>query len=168
MRRTSGSTDTSDDADLFGRLRVFVDQWKSFNGTEQAGAQQFLQGLLDVYDVSFKPGTIFEQHSVRLPARGTNASQGTLFGQDHIASYTAERMDMYLPKVCVWEMKAPAEKDLSKHHGQLLGYWARVRTWDELNEAVNACYGFPSGTWRSERETLELLLGLNHHVADLQ
>lgn len=40
--------------------------------------------------------------------------------------------------------------------------------WDELNEAVNACYGFPAGTWRSERETLERLLGLNHHVADLQ
>jgi hypothetical protein len=37
-------------------------------------------------------------------------------------------MDMYLPKICLWEMKAPSEKDLQKHHDQILGYWARVRT----------------------------------------
>jgi hypothetical protein len=40
--------------------------------------------------------------------------------------------------------------------------------WEELNEAVNACYGFPSGTWQSERDTLERLFALNHRVADLQ
>ena len=59
---------------------------------------------------------------------------------------------------------------LTKIHNQLENgeLPALGAAWDELNEAVNACYGFPSGTWRSERETLELLLGLNHHVADLQ
>ena len=35
---------------------------------------------------------------------------------------------MFLPKVCVWEMKGPGEKDLQKHHDQLLAYWACIRT----------------------------------------
>lgn len=56
------------------------------------------------------------------------AAQAHLFGEPQVATYTAERMDMYLPKLCVWEMKGPRETDLQKHHGQLLGYWARTRT----------------------------------------
>jgi hypothetical protein len=113
---------------LTARLEVFVDQWKSFQGTEQSGAQQFLQALLDIYGASFLPGTIFEQHPVRIPARAGAAAQRSLFPFDEAPQYTTERMDMYLPKVCVWEMKAPAEKNLDKHHAQVLGYWARVRT----------------------------------------
>ena len=113
---------------LLDRLRVFVDQWQSFNGTELAGAPEFLQGLLNAYEATFKPGTLFEQHPihVRKPAK---AVQVGLFGTDEPPpQQTAERMDMYLPKVCVWEMKAPSEKDLGKWHEQILGYWARVRT----------------------------------------
>jgi len=37
-------------------------------------------------------------------------------------------MDMYLPKICIWEMKGPGETDLQKHHQQILDYWARMRT----------------------------------------
>ena len=59
---------------------------------------------------------------------GSKGAQGALFGEHHVTSYTTERMDMYLPRVCVWEMKGPGEKDLSRHHDQLLGYWARMRT----------------------------------------
>ena len=117
------------EVNLPGKLEVFVDTWKSFDSTEQAGAQQFLQSLLDIYGASFKPGTIFEQHPVRLPARRTTSTQRSLFPfEDEKPQFTTERMDMYLPKVCVWEMKAPAEKKLEKHHDQLLGYWSRVRT----------------------------------------
>jgi len=116
------------DDDLFGRLRIFADQWRKYSGTEQAGAQQFLQGLLAVYEVDFKPGTIFEQHPIQI-RRPVRAAQADLFGVEAPPTKaSAERMDMYLPKICVWEMKAPSEKDLGRHHDQILGYWARVRT----------------------------------------
>ncbi len=117
--------------ELPGRLQGFVNQWRNFQGTEQAGAQQYLQGLLDIYDVSFQPGTVFEQHPVKVPAPEKprkKSSQQALFPGEVDVQYTTERMDMYLPKICVWEMKAPAEKDLQKHHEQLLRYWARMRT----------------------------------------
>jgi hypothetical protein len=39
------------------------------------------------------------------------------------------------------------------------------RARDALDDAVTACYGFPQGAWRDERETLRLLLELNHEVA---
>ncbi|MEK6606707.1 MAG: DNA methyltransferase [Myxococcota bacterium] len=112
--------------DLFAKLEIFVDTWRHYEGTERAAAQPFLQKLLDIYGASFRPGTIFEQHPVRVPGRGKRG-QGGLFAEDHTPQYTTESMDMYLPKVCVWEMKASSEK-LEKHHPQLLGYWARVRT----------------------------------------
>jgi hypothetical protein len=213
---------------LYQRLEIFVDIWRPFEGSERSGAQDFLRRLLDIYDVSYRPGTLFEQHPLRMPARGTRAAQTSLFPGEQKPVYTTESMDMYLPKVCVWEMKSPAEKDLGKHHGQILGYWARVRTrymvlcnfhefWiydtndqhgqlepklrfrldelparadallflrgsihndleqgrpaelrtacDALNDAVTACYGFPEGTWRDDRESLRLLLELNQQLA---
>jgi hypothetical protein len=112
---------------LVERLQVFVEHWKGYSGTEQAGAQSFLQKLLDIYDVSFKAGTVFEQHPVRIPVRGRK-SQRTLFGDEEPeVLYETKRMDMYLPKVCVWEMKSPSEPFLEAHHAQLLDYWARMR-----------------------------------------
>jgi N-6 DNA Methylase len=113
---------------LTSRLEIFVEYWMSWNGMEQSGAQDFLRQLLDIYDVKFTPGTIFEQHPIRLPARGAKGGQQSLLLEDRAPQFTTERMDMYLPKVCVWEMKAPSEKELGKHHAQLLGYWARMRT----------------------------------------
>jgi hypothetical protein len=128
MSKAPGGKPPDFDGDLPGKLEVFVDSWKGFQGTEQSGAQDFLRQLLDVYEVSFKPGTIFEQHPVRVPARTKASSQASLFATDDKPQFTTERMDMYLPKVCVWEMKAPSEKHLEKHHDQILGYWARMRT----------------------------------------
>src|SRR4051812_2252910 len=118
MSKASVGDPTRFDNDLPGKLEVFADSWKGFQGTEQSGAQQFLQSLLEIYDVSFKPGTIFEQHPVRVPARTKTPKQSSLFGVEEQPKFTTERMDMYLPKVCVWEMKAPAEKHLEKHHAQ--------------------------------------------------
>ncbi len=127
MTRGGGRGDEREDWRdvLDDRLQIFADYWRSFSGTEQAGAQSFLQQLLDIFAVSYRPGTIFEQHPVKIPAR--NTGQGNLFSNESAAAFTTERMDMYLPRVCVWEMKAPSERDLQKHHGQLLGYWARMR-----------------------------------------
>lgn len=112
---------------LAERLQGFADYWRSFRGTEQAGAQQFLQAILDIYGAEHRPGTIFEQHPVKIPAK-TAASQRDLFGDGATAAaFTTLRMDMYLPKICVWEMKGPSEQDLERHHEQILGYWARMR-----------------------------------------
>jgi len=114
--------------DLYAKLQIFVDTWRHYEGTERAGAQPFLQKLLDIYGVDAPPGTLFEQHPVRLPARGTKAAQNHLFEADEGPRYTTESMDLYIAKVCVWEMKASSEKDLQKHHAQLLRYWALTRT----------------------------------------
>ena len=106
---------------------------RTTKGTEQAGAQQFLGALLQCYDVEYTPGTIFERHPVRVPERATKRAQASLFDggaedkEDAGPRYTTKRMDMYLPKICVWEMKSPFETDLQRHHAQLLGYWARMR-----------------------------------------
>ena len=111
---------------LAGRLQIFANHWLSFKGTEMAGAQEYLRTLLDIYDVSSPPGSIFEQHPVQVRAPDRRSKQESLFGEPEI-EYTVERMDMYLPKICVWEMKGPSETNLEKHHPQLLGYWARMR-----------------------------------------
>ncbi len=112
---------------LLDRLQVFARKWKDFEGSEQSSAQPFLWELLEIYGVEHTPGGIFEQHPVRVPAKGKKAQQ-TLFGDaEPEVAYTTERMDMYLPRICVWEMKAPREKDLQVHHDQILGYWARMR-----------------------------------------
>jgi hypothetical protein len=113
---------------LDDRLFAFVKEWKDYTGNEQQGAQPFLQKLLEIYEVSFKPGTVFEQHPVRIPVRGKVQSQQSLFGEDGPKiAYETKRMDMYLPKVCVWEMKSPGKELTEEHHAQILGYWARMR-----------------------------------------
>lgn len=116
------------ESEIVARLTIFVQNWRNFQGTELSGAQEFLRKLLDVYEVSAKPGTIFEQHPIQVPEIIKSKTQGNLFAATQPVQYTAARMDLYLPKVCVWEMKAPDEKDLQKHHDQVLGYWARMRT----------------------------------------
>src|SRR5262249_46232034 len=65
--------------DLFGKLVSFADVWQSFEGTERSGAQEYLQSLLDIYGASFRPGTIFEQHPMLVPERGTRGAQSSLF-----------------------------------------------------------------------------------------
>jgi hypothetical protein len=40
------------------------------------------------------------------------------------------------------------------------------KAYEEMNDAVTACYGFPVGTWRDERETLRLLLELNRRLTE--
>jgi hypothetical protein len=57
---------------------------------------------------------------------------------------------------------------LTKIHNELeAGQIPELRAaYDEMNDAVNACYGFPKGTWRDDRETLRRLLDLNLRLAD--
>ena len=112
---------------LTERLQSFVAHWKGYGGTEQAGAQSFLQKLLDIYEVTAEAGTVFEQHPVRMPVKAKKAQRSLFADEEPQVAYETTRMDMYLPRVCVWEMKGPGETDLQVHHDQLLGYWARMR-----------------------------------------
>ncbi|NUN98391.1 MAG: class I SAM-dependent DNA methyltransferase, partial [Candidatus Omnitrophica bacterium] len=108
------------------QLMSFARKWRRFGGREQMEAQTFLGELLDIYDAHYPPGTLFEQHTVRVKHAPKKKNQNLLFAVDEV-EYTAERMDMYIPKVCVWEMKGPEETDLGRHHEQVLRYWARMR-----------------------------------------
>lgn len=119
-----------DDAEtqLVARLQAFANDWRNYQSTERAGAQPFLAKLLEIYEVEAKPGTIFEQHPIRIPSTKKRSRQGALFAEGDVeVEYEQTSMDMYLPRICVWEMKAPDEK-LEDHHDQVLGYWARMRT----------------------------------------
>lgn len=107
-------------------LHALVERWKDFEGTERSGGQSFLNDLLNAYEVEAHPGKLFEQHPMRI--RRVQTNQGSLFAHEEVVEATAKSMDMFIPKVVIWEMKSPAEKDLEKHHDQLLAYWARART----------------------------------------
>ena len=124
------SRPAADDAEaqFVTRLQAFANDWRSYQSTERAGAQPFLAKLLEIYEVEAKPGTIFEQHPIRIPATKKRSRQAALFAEGETeVEYEQTSMDMYLPRICVWEMKAPDEK-LEDHHDQVLGYWARMRT----------------------------------------
>lgn len=90
-----GGTKSWDDG-LLGRLQAFVNVWRNFEGSELAGAQEFLKSLVEIYDVSYRPGTIFEQHPIKVPAHRPKAAQVTLFGEQEKVKYTTARMDLYL------------------------------------------------------------------------
>ena len=111
------------------KLQRFAERWKGFSGTELSAAQNFLRELKECYGIwEHAPGTVFEQH----PMKPVAEANGVLFEDaprrrtGARLAVTADRMDMYIPKVVVWEMKGPGEKDLCKHHAQLLGYWSRT------------------------------------------
>ena len=108
------------------KLQGFVAKWKGYGGNERQGAQPFLYNLLDIYEVEYIPGAVFEQHPVRMRAPSKHEGQDLFFPVEEQMEFAAQSMDMYIPKICVWEMKGPGE-ELSKHHNQILGYWAKMR-----------------------------------------
>ncbi len=130
-KRDSSQPANAPDRRFYEAVQSFVTRWHKYMGTELAGGQSFLNDLLAAYGANFKAGTIFEQHPVRLPVRnaktGQQPGQQRLFGEDAEVAYTTDRIDMYLPRICIWEMKSPHEKDLQKHHPQILEYWSRMR-----------------------------------------
>lgn len=90
------------DEDIRGRLAEFAARWGGYGGTERAEAQTFLNELLSCYGADrLGVGASFEE---------STASGGF--------------MDMIWPKVCIIEMKRPAETGrLASHRNQALDYW---------------------------------------------
>jgi hypothetical protein len=115
----------TDGPSLVERLTKFVERWHDYQSTEMAGAQSYCQSLLECYGkLDYEPGTLFEQHPIKVLENGRE--QKDLFDNGP-AKMKVERMDMYIPRVCVWEMKGPQE-NLDKHYDQLLRYWSYTRT----------------------------------------
>ncbi len=146
---------------LIERLQAFVAYWRSYNASERSGAQSFLYRLLDVYEVTSHPGTIFEQHPV-LSKMKSGEDQGSLFAGNGAIAFSQERMDMYLPKICVWEMKGPEEKDLQKHHAQILRYWSVTRT-----RYMVLCNFHEFWIYDTDRENGQLIPALKFTLAEL-
>lgn len=115
----------TDGPSLVEKLTKFVERWHDYQSTEMAGAQSYCHGLLECYDaLDYAPGTLFEQHPIKVLENGSE--QKDLFDNGP-SKMKIERMDMYIPRVCVWEMKGPQE-DLDKHYAQVLRYWSYTRT----------------------------------------
>lgn len=86
--------------DIRAGLSRFAAHWTLYNGSERAEAQTFLNELLDCYGTDRREVASFE------------------------APQEGRFLDMLWPRVCIIEMKAPAQAArLSRHRQQALDYW---------------------------------------------
>lgn len=86
--------------EIRARLSVLASQWSVYEGSERAEAQTFLNELFECYGMRRGEVARFEE-----PQAG-------------------RFLDLIWPRVCLIEMKAPAEaRRLSKHREQALRYW---------------------------------------------
>lgn len=93
--------------DIVNDLEAVRERWWTFNGTERAASQTFLNQLVGCFtglpDV-FQAGATFEQFGSRAKGSGY--------------------MDLHWPELCIIEMKAPSEtRRLEKHRDQVIDYW---------------------------------------------
>lgn len=86
--------------EIRARLAAFAARWSVYEGSERSEAQTFLNELFECY--------------------GQKRSDVATFEQPQAGRF----LDLIWPRVCVIEMKAPAEaKQLPKHRVQALRYW---------------------------------------------
>lgn len=97
-------------------LKTFVTNWSGYSGTERAGAQTFVNQLVQAYTGVEDPRTLDASHESHLPLDE---------GQRH------GFIDFYWPEVVVVEMKGPKESvRLAEHRPQMLRYWKYCATDD--------------------------------------
>lgn len=98
-------------------LKAFVTNWSGYSGTERAGAQTFVNQLVQAYTGVEDPRTLDASHESHLPLDE---------GQRH------GFIDFYWPGVVLVEMKGPKESvRLAEHRPQMLRYWKHCAT-DEV------------------------------------
>ena len=86
--------------EIRARLSAFAARWSVYEGSERSEAQTFLTELFECY--------------------GTKRSDVAQFEAPQAGRF----LDLIWPRVCLIEMKAPAEaKRLAKHRDQALDYW---------------------------------------------
>jgi hypothetical protein len=89
--------------DIRARLGAFAAKWSVYEGTERGEAQTFLNGLFECYGTDRKSVATLE-----------HAQAGRF-------------LDLIWPRVCLIEMKGPAEaKRLEKHREQAFRYWMQA------------------------------------------
>lgn len=97
-------------------LKAFVTSWSGYTGTERAGAQTFVNQLVQAYTGVEDPRTLDASHESHLPLDE---------GQRH------GFIDFYWPGVVLVEMKGPKESvRLAEHRPQMLRYWKYCATDD--------------------------------------
>lgn len=97
-------------------LKAFVTSWSGYSGTERAGAQTFVNQLVQAYTGVEDPRTLDASHESHLPLDE---------GQRH------GFIDFYWPGVVLVEMKGPKESvRLAEHRPQMLRYWKYCATDD--------------------------------------
>lgn len=112
-------------------------------------------------DLRYTNTTIFETFPFPLAGKCYDPRRRPETKQADRLAEAAERFD---------ELRRAACKEqglgLTKIHNQLEadGDSPLRAAYDAMNDAACACYGFPEGTWRDERETLRRLLALNHEL----
>ncbi len=155
--------------EIRARLSAFAAKWSVYEGSERAEAQTFLNELFQCY--------------------GTERSEVARFEEAQHGRF----LDLIWPRVCLIEMKAPAEsKRLAKHRAQALAYWVdaadsktntpsprwvvicafrRLEIWKdlrdlhvELDEAVAEAYGWPKHVAHVPDESNRRLLELNRAI----
>lgn len=95
-------------------LKTFVTNWSGYSGTERAGAQTFVNQLVQAYTGVEDPRTLDASHESHLPLDE---------GQKH------GFIDFYWPEVVLVEMKGPKESvRLAEHRPQMLRYWKYCAT----------------------------------------
>lgn len=98
-------------------LKTFVTNWSGYPGTERAGAQTFVNQLVQAYTGVEDPRTLDASHESHL-----SLDEGQRHGF----------IDFYWPEVVLVEMKGPKESvRLAEHRPQMLRYWKYCAT-DEL------------------------------------
>jgi hypothetical protein len=101
--------------EIRARLTAFAARWSVYEGSERSEAQTFLNELFECY--------------------GTRRSEVARFEEPQAGRF----LDLIWPRVCLIEMKAPAEaKRLNRHREQALRYWV---------EAADAATNTPSPRW---------------------
>ena len=86
--------------EIRARLSAFAARWSVYDGSERSEAQTFLNELFECY--------------------GTRRSDVARFEQPQAGRF----LDLIWPRVCLIEMKAPAEaRRLQRHREQAFGYW---------------------------------------------
>lgn len=103
--------------EIIEALKTFVTNWSGYSGTERAGAQTFVNQLVQAYTGVEDPRTLDASHESHLPLDE---------GQRH------GFIDFYWPEVVLVEMKGPKESvRLAEHRPQMLRYWKYCAT-DEV------------------------------------
>jgi hypothetical protein len=88
--------------EIRSRLGDFAAKWSVYEGTERSEAQTFLNQLFACY--------------------GTDREEVATFEEPQQGGF----IDLIWPRVCLFEMKRPAEANrLIVHRGQALQYWAQ-------------------------------------------